>query len=168
MYSHHAPEFSIQPKFTRMISFWNLVFTCGIRFMRFKILTSQLDFLVSWTTKYLHFLERFLSLNWAGWYPTSASKSVFRLASQFSQFFAIFRNECTWCPWVTQTLSSLYCYFTWGKLIKTISPDFKPRTWLWRNSGNGLSMNRTLNLLRLKENPADLSNKSNQKSLYTV
>ena len=124
MYSHHAPEFSIQPKFTRMISFWNLVFTCGIRFMRFKILTSQLDFLVSWTTKYLHFLERFLSLNWAGWYPTSASKSVFRLASQFSQFFAMSVLDAHGLPrpWVRCIVILLEV--NWSKrLAQILSPE---------------------------------------------
>ena len=55
--------------------------------MRLKRLSSQHDFLVSWTTKHFYFLERVLSLNWAGWYTTSAFPKV---------FFALLRSFAQW------------------------------------------------------------------------
>ena len=64
--------------------------------MRLKRMPSQLDFLVSWTTKHFYFLERVLSLNWAGWYPTSAFPKVFfAIAKQFcSMSFPGFCGHC--------------------------------------------------------------------------
>ena len=69
--------------------------------MRLKRMPSQLDFLVSWTTKHFYFLERVLSLNWAGWYPTSAFPKV---------FFAIAKQFCS----MSVPGFCRHCDFNWG------------------------------------------------------
>ena len=69
--------------------------------MGLKRMPSQLDFLVSWTTKHFYFLERVLSLNWAGWYPTSAFPKV---------FFAIAKQFCS----MSVPGFCGHCDFNWG------------------------------------------------------
>ena len=77
---------------TSQTTHWtNSIFSHGARIhmnsVRLKKFSSQLDFLVSWTTKHFYFLERTLSLNWAGWYTTSAFPKV---------FFALLRSFAQW------------------------------------------------------------------------